>query len=188
MAERVFTKDWFSKRRRQWRNQLEELRTGGVVRALEIGSYEGRSACWLAEYLAPDLRLECIDPFVSDEIEARFMQNTEALREQGLLSISKGLSINELACRIAEGREYDFIYVDGSHEGAIVLWDAVACFQLLRVGGKMCFDDYLWNRSHRHFPPKPAINAFLRLYGPYLEVTAKSYQVWVRKTKSALHR
>ena len=41
----------------------------------------------------------------------------------------------------------DFIYVDGSHQAHDVLCDAILSFKLLRVGGIVCFDDYLWGRS-----------------------------------------
>ncbi|MCZ6464828.1 MAG: class I SAM-dependent methyltransferase [Proteobacteria bacterium] len=39
----------------------------------------------------------------------------------------------------------DFIYIDGCHEAACVLLDAVLSWDLLKVGGTMIFDDYVWS-------------------------------------------
>jgi predicted O-methyltransferase YrrM len=39
---------------------------------------------------------------------------------------------------------FDLIYVDGSHQASDVLTDSIITFQLLRVGGVMTFDDYVW--------------------------------------------
>ena len=50
-----------------------------------------------------------------------------------------------------------------------VLTDAVMAFPLLRVGGIMAFDDYLWTveakgEENPLFMPKPAIDAFANLF------------------------
>lgn len=42
---------------------------------------------------------------------------------------------------LAEGRRYDFIYVDGSHLFENVLLDAFYCARLLNDGGLIAFDD-----------------------------------------------
>lgn len=69
------------------------------------------------------------------------------------------------SCSTQRGGQLDFIYVDGSHQAADVLCDAVLAFRLLRVGGVLAFDDYLWAEDlpQGRDPlrcPKPAIDAF----------------------------
>ena len=64
---------------------------------------------------------------------------------------------------------FDLIYIDGSHTAADVLIDAVLAFQLLRVGGVMIFDDYLWSMEPALSVdplnmPKPAIDAFAAIF------------------------
>jgi len=39
---------------------------------------------------------------------------------------------------------FDYISIDGSHEAADVLSDAVLSWPLLKTGGLICFDDYEW--------------------------------------------
>jgi len=81
----------------------------------------------------------------------------------------------------------DLVYIDGSHQAPDVLSDAVLGFQLLKVGGLMIFDDYLW---HIESPtakdplnmPKPGIDAFMNVFmrkmgiiagGPLLQLYAE---------------
>lgn len=84
-----------------------------------------------------------------------------------------------------------------------VLSDAVLSWDLLKKGGLMIFDDYhfieekppqsrptgidfldyyIWKKRKRDtHSPKPAIDAFLKIFGPYLEVVSKKFQVVVKK-------
>ncbi len=73
---------------------------------------------------------------------------------------------------------FAFVYIDGCHEGANVLDDAVLSFWLLRPGGLLCFDDYLWQNDRRGHLPREAIDAFLGLYDLQIEVLERGYQVW----------
>ena len=59
-AEYEFTADWFSGHVRFWDGLMEQLKPS---RILEIGSYEGRSTCYLIEKCSQVGRLEiyCVD-------------------------------------------------------------------------------------------------------------------------------
>jgi len=46
--------------------------------------------------------------------------------------------------RSIEEPTFDFIYIDGDHTAEGVLQDAVLAWRLLKAGGIMAFDDYLW--------------------------------------------
>ena len=80
------------------------------------------------------------------------------------------------------------VYVDGGHGAPDVLADAVLAFRLLRVGGLMIFDDYLWGRDPERpddilRTPKPAIDAFLNVHWHAMRIVAGKpvYQLYARK-------
>jgi predicted O-methyltransferase YrrM len=181
-----FTNDWFGATGRYiWDKILPQL---GPKRILEIGSYEGRSACFLIEKLSGPLEIHCVDTWEGGAehkridmsfVKRRFDSNTQATiansKNEVNLKTHVGSSDTILSQMQVEYKDYfDFIYIDGSHVAADVLCDAVLAFRLLRSGGVMCFDDYLW-RDEAADPincPKVAIDAFTLIYCKHLEVMA----------------
>jgi hypothetical protein len=89
--------------------------------------------------------------------------------------------------RDLEWNRYQFIYIDGSHVAKDVLVDAVLSWDLLRAGGIIIFDDYEWNvdRWQEWRCPTIAIDAFLRVFEPHVEVLHKDNQVVVRKKRQS---
>jgi predicted O-methyltransferase YrrM len=77
---------------------------------------------------------------------------------------------------------YDFIYIDGSHTAKDVLTDACMAWPLLKQGGLMVFDDYLWGDSrdilHR---PKLAVDVFTNIFTESLDIVHIGHQFAVRK-------
>ena len=72
-----------------------------------------------------------------------------------------------------------------------MLTDAVLAFQLLRVGGIIIFDDYLWRLEPdgRQDPlnmPKPAIDLFINIFQRKLRVISglPIWQLYIEKTFS----
>jgi len=81
---------------------------------------------------------------------------------------------------------FDVAYVDGSHAARDVIGDGVMCWELLRRGGVMVFDDYRWDRVMGDaVPPKRcprmAVDAFLGMFEDELVVLDRGYQVVVQK-------
>jgi predicted O-methyltransferase YrrM len=173
-----FTSDWFSWRTPTWEKMLHPYRDR-PVHCLEIGSYEGRSAVWTLQNVCchPESTLTCVDIWPNSEIERRFDANLAA--PAGKVIKKKGLSWKIL--RSLPYDHYHFVYIDGSHEGLNVLEDAVLAFRLAGPQALICFDDYKWQGPHRHHFPRPAIDAFLKLWEGEVEMLEKAYQVWVRK-------
>lgn len=194
---------WFESNRAEWDTLMEQLKPRTL---LEIGSFEGASACYLIDTLARDaaIELHCIDTWEGSPelvnqtpkmslVEERFTRNTELAIQSAAnrvsLVVHKGPSSVHLPKLIVEGRQehFDFIYVDGSHQAPDVLFDAVVAFKLLRPGGLMVFDDYLWrDPSIDHYDPlrnpKIAIDAFTNVNGGELKILrAKLKQLYVRK-------
>jgi predicted O-methyltransferase YrrM len=196
-----FTTDWFSRFSSVWKQLLDRYKP---ARLLEIGSYEGRAACFLIEACAADrpIELHCVDTWAGGvehdsgampEVEARFDRNLAAAREGAAHPVDfhkhKSLSAPALVRLLAAGRagSFDLVYVDGSHQAPDVLADAVLAFMLLRVGGLIIFDDYLWSmeqagRQDFYNMPKPAIDAFVNIHQRKLAVIgAPLYQLYARK-------
>lgn len=121
--------------------------------------------------------ITCVDPWGNREVERRFDRYVAASGKSDQLVKRKGHSWRELR-ELPPGR-YDFVYIDGCHEGLNVLEDAVLSFRLLRPGGLLCFDDYLWQNELRGHLPREAIDAFLGLYDRKVEVLERGYQ-WGR--------
>jgi predicted O-methyltransferase YrrM len=200
MSEYQFTQDWFSHNIPLWK-QLATMLPGtpGQRIFLEIGSFEGRSAVWLAENVMADGdELRCIDTWEGSEehsaetvqgIEDRFRHNLAVAAEKfprRRIFQSKSTSVQELAHWLVEAPEdhpvFDFIYIDGSHIARDVMTDACMAWPLLKKGGLMVFDDYLWGESrdilHR---PRLAVDMFVNLFAEELDIVHMGYQFVVKR-------
>jgi hypothetical protein len=126
-------------------------------------------------------------------VESRFIHNTNYAIGKASnnvdLHVHKGYSDACMAQLLSQGLKgyFDFVYVDGSHQAPDVLCDAVLGFKLLKTGGVMVFDDYLWHEeltTGRDILrcPKPAIDAFINLYFRKINVIPMPlYQIYVQK-------
>ena len=203
-----FTTDWFSDQVKSNFNDVFGMVT--PTKVLEIGSFEGAAVCYMLEKFAVSdpLDVHCIDTWLGSAeytdqsfddtrdinmsaVEERIRANTDiALQRchrQSSLMVHKGMSCDMLAKLIVEKHQFDFVYVDGSHQAPDVLSDAIMAFQVLKVGGIMGFDDYLW---FEHLgdgkdilrSPKIAIDAFTNIYARKLDfLRGRSDQVYVRR-------
>ena len=78
--------------------------------------------------------------------------------------------------------EYDFIYVDAAHTAEAVYADATDSWELLKSGGIIAFDDYLWGQDvHPSLRPKLAIDQFMGEKQGEYEVLVNNYQMWLLK-------
>lgn len=173
-----FTCDWTSRNTAAWREHLGHL-AGRPARGLEVGSYEGRSACWWLEHVLahPDSRLTCVDVWHVPEVEARFRLNVAEFGDR--VEIIKRYSA--AALRELPLLGFDFAYIDGAHEGMNVLEDGVLAWRLVKVGGLLIFDDYEFTNDRRVVQPKTAIDAFISIYPA--EVLYRGWQVILKKVK-----
>ena len=184
-----------------WRSLFERYPISTV---LEIGSYEGRSTVFIAETIAKtnDLEIYCVDTWTGsfehgsdhefEKIEARFDKNISVVKKlfpNGLrIHKLKMASIEACSALIKEQKEFDFVYIDGSHNAADVLADAVLSFFLLKPGGLMIFDDYLWTYGFQVSGnilniPKLGIDAFVNCFQDKLKIVHgfPSYQLYCEK-------
>ncbi|KZV96850.1 nucleotide-diphospho-sugar transferase [Exidia glandulosa HHB12029] len=195
------SQDWFSHNVAVWGPLLTQLKTSlpsdRAPRALEIGSWEGRSATYLLRTLctAPSSLLVCVDHF--DLMRTEAGKQRRARLEHNLTVASGGVpryrvmedfSVPALMRLLEEEIEYsggfDFVYVDGSHEADDTFLDAELAWRITAQGGLFVFDDYGWETedpaSIHH--PKRGIDGFLALHDGQYETVYRGYQVILRRT------
>ena len=76
-----------------------------------------------------------------------------------------------------QGKKYDFIYIDASHNADWVLYDAVNSFPLLKEDGLMIFDDYGMHNCAK------GVDAFLNCFESYVKIFHKEWQLMLLKIK-----
>ena len=195
------SQDWFGGNVAVWQPllvQLQESLAGRAPRALEIGSWEGRSATFLLRTLctAPGSELVCIDHvdlLKTDAGKRRFERLQSNLAKAAMPDVSYRVldtfSVPALYQILSEevtasDGGYDFIYVDGSHESDDTLLDAELAWRLARNGALFILDDYCWEtepvESIHH--PKRGIDAFMAVHAGQYDVVHRGYQIILRKT------
>lgn len=189
-----FQTDWFSSTVDEWNETLASYKSKSGLSFLEVGSFEGRSAIWLLENILtdPTARLTCIDTWSGSaehqnttlnfaQVEKNFDDNIRISGRSSQVNKIKGRSAVEL--RKLEFESYDFIYIDGSHKASDVLEDAVLSWRLLKIGGILIFDDYIWEPQYVEIEsPKLAIDSFIKCYQGALEILRKGMQMTIQKT------
>ena len=184
MSEKIFTSDWFSENIPCWERVILPLLPTTSVRCLEIGSWEGRSACWIVNNIlnnSPDSHLDCVDLWPGlVEQEKLFDHN---LSSEPQVTKHKGFAINFLAPRVSQPPIYDFIYVDGDHRAEMAFSDIMLAWRCLKQGGVMAIDDYIYDGWEIAGLPKPqvTIDAFLTIHAADLRLLEKGHQVIVQK-------
>lgn len=192
-----FSNTWFKNQVYNWHNHCQNF-AQFPKRILEIGAFEGASTTWFLDNLLKHKksRIVSIDTFegsvehkdnpqIVEALEKRFKYNISICKGKHKLSVIKGKSTENLAkLLVNKTPKFDLIYIDGSHFASDVLQDAIGSWPLLKDGGFLVFDDYLWDwyedPSHN---PRLAIDSFLSCFKNQFEIVESNYQIWIRKTK-----
>lgn len=176
-----------------WRRWLGHLKDKPGVFGIELGSWLGESAEWFCQNIVTtrDSTLLCVDTFAGSE-EHRLAgidcRGNEAACRNRLIDFAQVTILKKTTAEALKGLAHaenpfaDFIYVDAAHDSMNVLRDSVLAFDLLKVGGVMIWDDYLWEVMEAETDrPKLAIDAFLATYARRLEVIGLGWQLAVRR-------
>jgi predicted O-methyltransferase YrrM len=162
------------------------------LKVLEIGSWEGRSTCWLINHILThqSARITCIDTFEGgvdnkvafdqsylETIEERFDFNIA--RTNGAEKVLKMVGKSQEILRSLPRNSYHLVYIDGSHIASDVLEDTLLVWGLVRQGSVLVFDDYGFNFGSEieENPPRVAIDAFLKVFEKKIKVIHQGYQV-----------
>jgi len=179
-AGKQFTTDWTSPHVASWADVLEPLREK-KVEVLEVGAWEGRSSIFFLRFL-PKARLTTIDSFWEKDVEDRFNANMHEFAQR--LEVIKKLSVDGLHGLIWAGRQFDVIYLDGTHERDLIVVDSILAWKVLKVGGVLIWDDYgFGNEVPDEWRPRTGIDLFLRMQLGSYKLLHKAFQVVIRRTK-----
>ena len=171
-------------------NVLKLLPKGSKI--LEVGTFAGTSLVGFLENVQ-DSTAVVIDPWENytetvdgkntlitttnfKNIEQTFYKNTFCFRNR--IKVLKGSSRKKLLELVDK---FDFIYIDGSHKCLDVHLDACLSWRLLKVGGYMGFDDYLFNTGDVLGSPKEAVDHFMREHSGEFRVVFSGYRVFLEK-------
>tara|TARA_R110000868_G_scaffold155324_4_gene381735 strand:- start:189 stop:668 length:480 start_codon:yes stop_codon:yes gene_type:complete len=151
---------------------------------------------WAVEHMVEDGgAITCIDTWEGGEehakldkqlLEKTFEHNARVVRRMfpnREIRKAKGTSYQMLTVLATQpDSEFDFIYVDGSHLAKDVLSDACLSWPMLKRGGVMVFDDYMWgDRRDALHRPKMAIDAFTSLFAEEVSLMHVGYQCIIQK-------
>jgi predicted O-methyltransferase YrrM len=190
----TFTHDYFSPAIPHWKHRFTETITASPLNALEIGSWQGGSATWLLDKVISHRggRLTCVDPFIGSSehigIIGDLGNNLERIFDDNVMRTGHGSYVRKLVGFSQQilpslaGEEFDFIYIDGAHEAKFVIQDAMLCWNLLKKGAFMLFDDlnftFLNNPEQNTFR---ATDFFLSVFSDDLEILEKHHQLLIRR-------
>ncbi len=181
-----FTSDWFTSHAQEWLSRIDAQ----CIRALEVGSYEGRSTLWLLENLLvhPSSSIVCIDSWDGEDktlgtatisARARFEHNVSPHKNKVTQRVGKSLKL--LAEANIRGEQFDLIFIDGDHEGLSALTDILLGWPLLLSGGWLVFDDYRWDSPLLRSQPHHAWDAFVSVKPEGLKWEVGGRLVFARK-------
>ena len=166
---------------------------------LEVGVYAGTSLIELVRAIPNSFGLgidrwenydedgiDILQNIEQNGIEKIFYENVRKANLEDRIKGMKGKSSEVLLELVKSDMIYDFIYVDGSHRCLDVYLDLFLSWKLLKKGGVLAIDDYMYHynktKEQPYEYPLEAVNQFLRdIEGKYLLID-KDYRVFLEKT------
>ena len=185
LRDKNITNDFFSSHAFNFLTILKKLRS--QFNYLEIGSYEGNSALYVANKF-PYSKIDCVDTWIKtdeydktinfNDVEKNFDANTSEFNN------IKKFKKNSDNFFDQNKKNYEIIYVDGFHLGEQVYKDIKSAWKVLSEGGYLICDDYIWNTSSKNTETTPcyAINKFLsELKNCYKVILVSNSQIFLKK-------
>lgn len=162
-------------------------------RGLQVGAYSGDASSWMllgTSVLKRKIYLTDIDTWLGSEQGGQMNFDWNSIEEFYDHRLAKYVKTGRLTKQKqssdeffeSNSKNFDFIYVDGSHEKTQVSKDAENSFAILKSKGILAFDDYLWGSElEASTGPRAAIDDFIEAHHDELTILEKGYQVWIRK-------
>ena len=155
---------------------------------LEVGCFEGLSSFFvLSEYKAVNaILLDIWDmPNPNSKTLSHNFSSIEKAFDNNLSGFNftkiKDDSVVAMRKLFKQNKSFDFIYIDGSHNGEDILSDAIEAFKILKKEGLIFFDDFLQHDKDRALQSYEGIEKFITLYSHYLKIEYFQNNLVVRK-------
>lgn len=154
---------------------------------LEIGSYEGCSAIYIANKFK-ESKIFCVDIWervkeeYSDGINFNDIEKNFDHNSKNYSNIYKYKDYSDNFF-LKNKNTFDVIYVDGHHLAEQVYKDAVNSWKFLNSNGLLIFDDYIW-KNYQDLSKNPcfAINKFLKERWSNLKILEiTNSQIFIKK-------
>ena len=155
-------------------------------RYLEIGSFEGGSAVFVASKFR-NAEVYCVDNWVKTE-DGYSDLNFENIEMNFNFNIKKFKNIYKIKKSsddffISNNLSYDVIYIDGYHKSEQVYRDCSNSWKNLNKNGILICDDYIWDHYEAvKDNPCYAINKFLKNIENYKILKISNSQIFIKKT------
>ncbi|MEM9217698.1 MAG: tetratricopeptide repeat protein [Cyanobacteria bacterium P01_F01_bin.150] len=173
-----FSQDWFSHNIPIWLDYLKGFIGRPSLKACEVGSFQGMSACWILDHLLthPTAQMTCIEPNFQPEFDRNIARTGTAQK------VDKREGISDQVFPCLPNRSFDLVYVDGCHLADFVKRDGLRAWRKLKPGGILIFDDYAWtDPEYPDQDPKLGIDAVLKEIQGNATVLHHAYQIIVQK-------
>lgn len=183
-VQRIFNHNWTDDRLPLWMPHIQHLVGKEHTVYFEIGSFEGRSTCWMFDNVLthPTSRSINVDPFMpvptfgfTEQFRSLFFHNTQEFGPRITPVVAISSDAWPMLPTAFRGQQADLIYVDGSHETDDVLHDAAMAWKYSKKGTVIVFDDYDWTDVRK------GVDAWLSAMGERVSVLHVAYQIIVRR-------
>ena len=155
---------------------------------LEIGCFEGLSSFYvLSQFKYVNAYFLDIwdEPNKNSKSLTGDFNKVEKLFDKNLSKFNftkiKDDSVISMRKLLRKNMNFDFIYIDGSHNGEDILSDAIEAFKILKKGGLIFFDDFLQYELNRKIQSYVGIEKFLELYSNDLQIVFFQNNLVVKK-------
>ena len=160
---------------------------------LEIGSFEGMSALFVINFWK-NSNVTCIDTWEMSDDKSQVLnynfENVERKFDHNLKNYShtkiKNSSTTALKDLKANNSFFDFVYIDGSHNGIDVYNDAKASFEILNNNGIIIFDDIINIYDSIEIQPHNAFEKFYEINKKKIKILYLKNIAVVQKINSEL--
>ena len=119
------------------------LRLMGARRVIEIGTFTGYSALWMAHALPPDGELITCDREADRESVARPYWEADGLGERIAFRAGDGLAVLDALHTERGGESFDAVFIDADKESYAAYHEKALA--LIRPGGLIMLDNTLWS-------------------------------------------
>ena len=169
-----------------WLKAYQDIKGNPAINYLEIGVGEGRSFFWMLDNIVTSESSQAIaiDPYElymagTTHVQHRFLHNLKASGLERKVTFINDFSQNQL--HNLEKDFFDVILIDGHLDAPQVIRDLDGCLPLLKTGGFITLDDYLWkSHSPEMTSPQDSVDNWLKKH-PELVILHRSYFILARK-------